>query len=107
MNSATNRTERANAESIVRQVKETAAAMLPSDQVSSATCVVLFAVDHEAETEEWRGTLAEFITANELDTYQIAELQRNLNARREHPFGGGAEALTILRVASDVAREVA
>jgi hypothetical protein len=63
------------------------------------TRVTLFDVDQKtfAETECWSGSIAEFLACNEFDSDEQAALLRDLADERGRMFGGGAEALTVLR----------
>lgn len=74
--------------------------------ISSSTPVTLFDVNKTTfdESREWTGPLAEFIAANSveadgsLDPEDIAILERSLQENGCFTFGGGAMALSVLRV---------
>lgn len=75
--------------------------------MNSETIVILYDVtekhgypiEADEETETWRGTFADFLAANELSAFETEEMAHNLMAHGGHHFGGGAQQLTVLRIA--------
>ena len=53
----------------------------------------------ETETETWRGTIADFLRDNEFLPLEIGMIVHHLLSGGAHYFGGGAEPLTVLRLA--------
>jgi hypothetical protein len=63
--------------------------------------VTLFAIPETSDQEcsEWSGTLDEFLADNTFDEQEQTAIRRHISNYGMHVFGGGAQSLTVLRVA--------
>lgn len=77
----------------------------PRHPMTPDTIVILYDVteipgaDRDEESPTWRGTIGEFIAANGCDEAAIAHIANRIANWGSYYFGGGAEPLTVLRLA--------
>lgn len=70
------------------------------EEFDPKTRVALFDIDKDdIETKEWEGTFAEFVTANEIEAEEAAEIAEILISTGVRYEGGGAMTLSALRIA--------
>ena len=76
-----------------------------TEDLDPDTAVVLLSVDaDDVETEQWRGSFAAYVQANEYDAETAADIADNLIARGVHFDGGGAAELFALRISQGEGR---
>lgn len=75
----------------------------PATVVDASTDVILFDLDGEDDARKvWRGSLSEFIAANQLETDEIARVTRHLQNRGRHVIAGFVGCVSELRLAAEV-----